>query len=212
MPNINSEKTKERILDSAELLFAKGGYNGVSIREITDVAHCNQALVHYHFGNKENLYLEVFRSRWFPRERAVVRCFEDSLANLKKPTPAKMLEAFARAYIDSPLTDSERQRQRLLVVRELANPGEAFELVAEQITRPLSKLFLKYLKPFVKPGTTEKSLTIHILSIFGMIYYFTYSRSVVSHVMETNYETTFKDMLIKHIVKFSLNGLPLKGK
>lgn len=45
-----------------------------------------------------------------------------------------------------------------------------------------------------------------------MIYYFTYSRSVVSHVMETNYETTFKDMLIKHIVKFSLNGLPLKGK
>ncbi|MFC1891852.1 CerR family C-terminal domain-containing protein [Thermodesulfobacteriota bacterium] len=207
MSKKNSEVTKDNILDSAEVLFAKSGYNGVSIREITDAAQCNIASVHYHFGNKENLYLEVFRERWLPREKIVVRFFEDSLKDLSNPPPSKVFEVFARAYIDGPLTGLERQRQRLLVVREIAGPGEAFELVIEQIINPLLRIIMKYLEPFIKSGFTEKSLTIDILGIFGMVYYFTYSHNVVSRVMETEYEPSFKEMLINHIVSFSLNGM-----
>ena len=58
------ELTRERILDTAEVLFAQKGFEAVSVREITAAASCNLAGVNYHFGNKENLYLEVFRSRW----------------------------------------------------------------------------------------------------------------------------------------------------
>jgi AcrR family transcriptional regulator len=210
LPKNNSENTKERILDSAELLFAKGGYNGVSIREITDIAHCNQASVHYHFGSKENLYLEVFRTRWLPREKAVVAFFEDALRGLKNPAPDKVVEAFARAYVDGPLTDTERQRQRLLVVRELANPGEAFDLVADQIMLPISKLFLKFLKPFLAKGVTEKDLTLHVLGIAGMVFYFTYSRTLISRVLGSEYTHRFKKNIIQKIVSFSLDGLPLR--
>ena len=61
------DPTRERILDQAEILFAQKGYQAVSVREITTAARCNLAAVNYHFGNKENLYLEVFRARWVPR-------------------------------------------------------------------------------------------------------------------------------------------------
>lgn len=207
MSKKNSEVTKDNILDSAEVLFAKSGYNGVSIREITDAAQCNIASVHYHFGNKENLYLEVFRERWLPREKIVVRFFEDSLKDLSNPPPSKVFEVFARAYIDGPLTGLERQRQRLLVVREIAGPGEAFELVIEQIINPLLRIIMKYLGPFIKSGFTEKKQTIDILSIFGMVYYFTYSHNVVSRVMKTEYDPSVKEMLINQVVSFSLNGM-----
>jgi len=61
-----TDPTKERILNEAEALFAQKGYHAVSVREITTAAECNLAAINYHFGNKQNLYMEVFRSRWIP--------------------------------------------------------------------------------------------------------------------------------------------------
>ena len=72
----HSTLTKERLLDKAEALFAQKGYHAVSVREITAAARCNMAAVNYHFNNKKNLYLEVFRSRWVPRERCMYEAFK----------------------------------------------------------------------------------------------------------------------------------------
>ena len=55
--------TKQRILDSAESLFARHGFAGASLRQVTASAQVNLAAVNYHFGSKENLINEVFRRR-----------------------------------------------------------------------------------------------------------------------------------------------------
>ncbi len=54
--------TKERILDAAEYLFARNGYRGTSLREITGRAEVNLAAVNYHFGSKKTLVEEVIAS------------------------------------------------------------------------------------------------------------------------------------------------------
>ena len=207
MSRHSNGNTKANILDSAEALFAKSGFRGVSIREITEAANCNNASVNYHFSNKKNLYLEVFLSRWLPREKAVIQDFEDTLKSFTNPGPSDVFEALARAYIDGPLTNSERQRQRLLIVQEIANQGEAFELLMERINRPLIETLLKYLKPFVKSHLSTENITLHILSLFGMVYYFTYSHSVVSRIIQKEYDSTFKEELIKHIAGLFMNGI-----
>ena len=51
--------TKNKILDSAELLFAEHGFNGTSLREITSNADVNLASVNYHFGSKKELIKAV---------------------------------------------------------------------------------------------------------------------------------------------------------
>ncbi len=60
-------KTKEKILDVAEALFAEHGFNDTSLRAITSKANVNLASVNYHFGDKKTLvravlnrYLEAF--------------------------------------------------------------------------------------------------------------------------------------------------------
>lgn len=199
--------TKSAILDSAEVLFAKGGFRGTSIRAITDAANCNTASVNYHFSNKENLYLEVFLSRWLPREKAVIQDFEKELQDLAHPTPSAIFRALAKAYIDGPLSNTERQRQRLLVVQEIANQGQAFELIMEQINYPLVETVLKHLKPYIKKGISSQDITIHILGLFGMIYYFTYSRIVVSQILNKEYDDKFKKGLIDHIADSFMNGI-----
>jgi len=47
--------TKEKILDTAERLFADRGYAATSLRQVIAAAEVNIAAVHYHFGTKEDL-------------------------------------------------------------------------------------------------------------------------------------------------------------
>jgi AcrR family transcriptional regulator len=54
---------KERILDAAEHLFARHGFYGVSVRDITEAAEVDVALVNYHFGSKRELFAAVFQRR-----------------------------------------------------------------------------------------------------------------------------------------------------
>ncbi len=60
-------KTKAKIMDVAEALFAEHGFNDTSLRTITTKANVNLASVNYHFGDKKTLvravlnrYLEAF--------------------------------------------------------------------------------------------------------------------------------------------------------
>lgn len=52
-------ETRTRILDTAELLFAEGGEDATSAREITRRAGVNVAAVNYHFGGREGLLESV---------------------------------------------------------------------------------------------------------------------------------------------------------
>ena len=55
--------TKQKILDAAERLFARKGFHGVSIRDITALANVDVALANYHFGPKKNLLATVIERR-----------------------------------------------------------------------------------------------------------------------------------------------------
>lgn len=65
MSNPNKE-TLDRILIAAESLFAEQGYDGTTLRQITQGAKVNLAAVNYHHGDKESLYLEILRRRIQP--------------------------------------------------------------------------------------------------------------------------------------------------
>ena len=53
------KSTKERILEVAARNFARHGYAGTSLRQITREAGVNVAAIHYHFGSKEGIYHAV---------------------------------------------------------------------------------------------------------------------------------------------------------
>mgnify|MGYP001041450986 CR=1 FL=1 len=203
----SQDLTKERILDTAEVLFAQKGYQAVSVREITSAAKCNLAAVNFHFGNKENLYLEVFRSRWVPRAMRVRESFRKSLARQDSLSEAKVVRALAQAFVEGPLSDEERLRHSQLMTREMTQPTEAFEHVAEQVIQPFFKEFADRLASVLTDRLGEEQMLLNIFSIFAMVLYFNFARVAVSRLTGREYDTAFRALLVEQITKFSLGGL-----
>jgi len=199
--------TRERILDRAEVLFAQKGYRAVSVREITSAAECNLAAVNYHFGNKENLYLEVFRSRWVPRAIRVRESFRKSLARQGSLSEAKVVRALAQAFVDGPLSDDERLRHSQLMTREMTQPTKAFKHVAEQVIQPFFKEVSDQLDSVLINKVGEEQMLLNIFSIFAMVLYFNFARVAVSRLTGRKYDSAFRALLVEQITQFSLRGL-----
>jgi AcrR family transcriptional regulator len=54
--------TKERILAAASKMLAEKGYAATTLREISREAHAAPGLVHYYFGGKDELLVEVLQA------------------------------------------------------------------------------------------------------------------------------------------------------
>lgn len=63
MSEIVELTTEQAIMEAAEALFMENGYARTSTTAIARRAGCNQALVHYYYRSKENLFGLVFRKK-----------------------------------------------------------------------------------------------------------------------------------------------------
>lgn len=67
-----NDSTSTALLEAARDLFADRGYDGASIRAITDRAGANLGAINYHFGSKETLYNRVIETFLAPLRKRVV--------------------------------------------------------------------------------------------------------------------------------------------
>lgn len=95
----NPQKARVSILDAAERAFAELGYGGASIRGIARDADVNQAMIHYYFQNKDQLFDEVIDRRAgavnAQRNDALDRLFAEGV-----PTLEELMEALLRPTIE----------------------------------------------------------------------------------------------------------------
>jgi AcrR family transcriptional regulator len=83
----NSQDTWERILESAEALFARQGYSGTSTRQIAAAAGISIQTLQYHCGGKKNLYKAVLERTVIPvtelANRYIEKMLEQGLSDIR---------------------------------------------------------------------------------------------------------------------------------
>ena len=207
MKYTDGSDTRERIVNAAFELFSKKGYRKTTVYDICSLARTNVASVNYHFGNKKNLYIEVFRERWMPRALSVQRAVQKELASRGSLSMSAVIQAVARAFLERPMADDERQLHFQLMVRELAQPSEAFEIVVGGIVRPFFRKLGEKVRGLLPDGTDDEKLILSMLSVFAMVLHFNFSRVLVTILTGRKYDAAFKARLVDHIIEFSLHGL-----
>lgn len=89
-----SEETKNQILKSAGKLFAKKGYDTVTIREIAKDAGCSHTTIYLYFKDKEALLHQLSMPSLHELHQQLQR-----ISNVKAQSPEEKLKEISREYI-----------------------------------------------------------------------------------------------------------------
>lgn len=196
--------TKQRILDSAESLFARHGFAGASLRQVTASAQVNLAAVNYHFGSKENLINEVFRRRLdsLNEERLAALA-----AVLKRPHFG--LEDILDAFVRPALALSMAHDGGAGFVRVLAR---AFAEHNERLRKFLSDNYGHVLKEFATafatmlPKLEKEELYWRLDIVAGALTYAMADFGVIKRRPGMS-ELQHRDLAAEHLIKFAAAGL-----
>lgn len=77
MTSLKKNKTKQKVIDAASILFFQKGFHGTSVRDIAEEASVNVSLISYYFKSKQGL----FEFAVIDYYETYLRVLEDSLQN-----------------------------------------------------------------------------------------------------------------------------------
>jgi len=200
-------ETRERILSQAERMFATRGYDGTSVRQITEAAGANVAAVSYYFSGKQGLYEAVFeRVLVEMRERRIHLIKSDLDAVGKDVTLETFLASFAAAFVE-PLVEGERGKDFMSLfdqeMRLHKMPTKAF---FEQLIEPMMALFAGSLER-VGVSVDRSTATMCLMSLVGQLTHaLKASRRFADGASGESLPMNLDDM-IPHIVHFSAAGI-----
>lgn len=128
----SAEDTRATILDQAESLFADGGYDGTSIREIASRADVQAAVIGYHFGGKEELFDAVVGRRAAVLNAARASALAEArAARGNRPLPVETLIRFYVApFVDATSHGDVGWRNFAALMGRLANSPRGAEVIA----------------------------------------------------------------------------------
>jgi AcrR family transcriptional regulator len=116
--------SRDKLLKSAEKLFAAKGFREVSVREIAMHAGVNSALVGYYFRGKQALFNEVYRAHAAPLAQERMKRLSAVTAGNRKPSVEEVLKAWLLPWLQV----GDDRHEGALHVRFTANlSGERWE-------------------------------------------------------------------------------------
>jgi AcrR family transcriptional regulator len=133
----SDDSTPATLLTAARRLFADHGYDGASVRAITNAAHANLGAITYHFGTKRKLYEAVLQRATTPLADAVIA------AAGAPGTPEDRVAAVVRAYFKALADDPDIPRlmmQDFVVGKATPNPAVTSSVPIRRVITKLAAL------------------------------------------------------------------------
>lgn len=197
---------RDRILTVAEEIFLQDGFDGVSVRELTEAAGVNVALVNYYFGGKRNLYLEVLRQKFTSTAAAKCAKLQQIILTQEHPSLRQIITAYVLLYLDSDETMQATQQFLRLISHRLAEDDDAMELLLKELIVPIH-LIVKKSMGDICPQLTQEKISLCIGSISGQIFHFLRFPSAFQMLVGLPEKSNLREQVIAHIIEFSLTGI-----
>jgi AcrR family transcriptional regulator len=175
--------TRQALITTAIAIFGRDGFDAASTRAISQAAGVNQALIGYHFGGKQGLYLataeflaDTMKTRLDPMLSKVGAAAGDADPETAAALLDEMIHGLVHNLLGNPLGDDAAG----FILREQHQPTAAFDILYERLMLPIQQGFQSLASRLSGINTRDARrdiLTTHAL--MGQIIAFRMARTTV---------------------------------
>ena len=201
---MKEDNMEKQILLAAKELFLLNGYDAVSTTQVAKKAGCNQALVHYYYRTKQNLFKIIFQEEIEKMFKRLIEIPQDDIS----------IEEFISKVIDTQLEFMKENKDvPLFLLGELRNNSEILELLPENYSYYSNEILGK-MRTFIKMKQSKgelqevivEDLLVDILSL-NVFPIMTQSFFLKVWGMNPQEQNTFLEKRKEHIKKVILASI-----
>jgi AcrR family transcriptional regulator len=196
------DDTRQKLIDAAGQIFSEKGFEATTVREVCQAAGANIAAIHYHFGDKERLYIEAVK---------FAHC-QQGVVNFDWPpscSPEQKLEGMIFHLMEMMLEDDAPSWHIELMMRELARPTAACQALVEEFISPMFSQLLDIVTEFFPDGTPLLFRQRLGLSVVSQCLLYRYHRPIGRLLLgEATFQKMFEvETTARQVLAFSLGGI-----
>jgi len=203
--------TRKLLLEAAEELFAQKGFDGTAIRDITTKANRGPAAVNYFFGDKRELYEELFRLRLREMNESRLNAIKTVMSDKVKPALEKLLYAYAVDFIKPFLDQQQSQRFMQLLFREMAEQRLPRNMFLDELAAPTMTAMEESVAA-ICPNLNKNDIIMSVLSLTGQLVHIMQVKVLFEGAEGHSITSIDINKSIEHIVKFSAAGIRAYAK
>jgi AcrR family transcriptional regulator len=180
----SAEQTRQALIRAGLRLFGENGFDGTSTRELAAAAHANIGSIAYHFGSKEGLraacagfIVETIKGMASQALASAESAAMDTAAAREQLAAA--IERMVAFVVASPEAGVIVQ----FVLRELAHPTAALDLVYEGVFEPTHRRLCQIWAAATGEDAESERTRITVFTIIGQVIYFRIGRTAVMRRM-----------------------------
>ena len=202
--------TRQRLLEAAAEVFAAGGYRRATIAEICRRAGANIAAIHYHFGDKQELYAAVFD---YAQRRATTE--EAVVPPDRSTTPEDRLRVQVTSFLTRLLDPARPAWIARLMAHELIEPTAVLDRLVRDRMRANHDQIAGAVRDILGPGASPETVRLCTLSVISQCVFYRHSAAVVTRLYPDLVPSRKVERIADHVTQFSLaaiHGLARNGK
>ena len=178
------DHTRERLVLAALEVFGRAGFDAASTRAIAEVAGVNQALIGYHFGGKQGLYIGVFEHIIDQMRRRMTPAVEQVTSRLaaapqsteeRRELALELLMGVFDTFTDM-IGEQFAAGSTRLILREQRDPTEAFQLLYDNVLAGMLSVLTRLVAMATGLDETSEACRIRSVMMIGQVLVFYVAR------------------------------------
>ena len=150
--------TRKKILDSAEYLFARNGYDNTTFRSIARRAKCTVGSVNYHFGSKKKLFYGVSGRRFEALMKARHVAYEQTMANSNGPLSLEeVLGCIIKPILEFSFRGDAGWRSYIRILSRILSDKALYDSGFAEESEAAARELIEWIKQ-AAPEATEKDI------------------------------------------------------
>jgi AcrR family transcriptional regulator len=151
----HSSDTKQKVLEAAAKVFSEVGYHEGTVARICEEAGANRAAVNYYYGDKENLYREVWNHTYRLAEET-----HPLQSTREEASPEDRLRAFMRSLVLQAFDAGPAGHFIRIMAFEMTDPMESLREERTRVREDLFELFTSIARDMVGMGVGREELVL----------------------------------------------------